>query len=321
MPLDNVIFPKQFSLGERDPEKVKLFQQALFRAASDAQPLLSYLVKPAGTKILRNVPANIKKEHAILDWSGRRAKSFKLPCSMTAEEAATIPAGSSQKTNNRWSGQIKGTNISSGALYTCLDPISFANEALRYTRGTTLKSVPWKGSPNGKAEYTVFGPAAKDFGQMLVNRIYFVFTTTTALRIANLNPSASATFYEAIESNHSYQIAKQALRVRPHIRELIFDLVDYTASRPIGLAILLGKFAHALTVQSAQKELSTEESGENLVLGGADGQILKFLRPSGRLAEGTEGGIAALLEIPGKTGTADRIVLPGFVLPTSNKEI
>jgi len=322
MALDNVIFPKPFSLGARDSEYVKAFQKAIFRAAAKALKNLPRETIPAGQRILRNVPARVTRKVDVYDFSDKTTKSCQVPFAMTDEDARTIPPESAQSTGNRWSGLIKDLHLSRGALYTCKDPIALANESLRYSRQNRTESINWAGSKDGRAEYTVYGPAAKSFTQLLVNRLYFLFTLTRSVQFIDLSLANSGNFYELIESDPDYKTAKEKLNLRVPLWQLVFDPVDYTASRPIGLAALLDTSADGVKVESAQHEVSNSEvPGINLVFGGNDNQKLHFLQPSGKILEGLDAGRPALLEIPYQPGSGPgQVILPGSVLPTGSPD-
>jgi hypothetical protein len=242
-----------------------------------------------------------------------------VPFSITPDEARTIPRGASETTSNRWSGKLT-ENISRGALYTSLDPISLANEALRYSREKITEAIDWKGSSTGKAEYTRFGPRATDFRQLLVNRIYFVFTLLNSIEVVNLSPSISRNFFDRIESDSRYRKASEALGVMADLSRLVFDPIDFTASLPVGLAALLATSTDGIKVETAQHETAAAtDHGGNVVLGGGDGHSISSLQPTGRLIEGSEEGRPALLELPISIAISHNdssIIVPGSVLST-----
>lgn len=307
MPLDNVIFPEPFQLSNRNPRglpkpaqlaAITNFQAAVFESASRARNTLRPSVLLAGTILMRNVPSEYGK---------------------TGDQARTVPSNASKSTKVRWSGLIEGTAISMGALYTSLDAKGLLSEAMRYRRGTIVRSLPWVGSPSAKAKYTVFGPTSKDYAQLLVGRVYYTFKLKNDITVFDLTPSAASGFYKTIESDREYQAARRDLRIQPELWRIAFDPVDYTVSRPLGLSVLLGPIGHGLRVESAQNEIpEIAGSGANVVLGGADGRQINFLEPVGKLLAGTSEGHPALLEIKLDHGAMDHAaVMPGSVLPVS----
>ncbi len=297
MSLDNMIFPLPFRLSSRDAGKVTNFQIAAFESGKRARGKLKRSVVPAGATILRNVKSEYGK---------------------TGDQARTIPPSASTRTDVRWSGQIQNTRIGKGALYTSLDLKGFLNEARRYTRSAITRSIPWRGSSNGEAQYTVYGPATKDYGQLLVGHAYYVFRLKHPIGVADLTPSVSSEFYDAVEASRDYQLAKRDLGVQAPLWRIASDPVDYTGSRPLGLSALLGGDIEGLRVESAQDEVfEIQGSATNIVLPGEDGKQIDFLEPVGKLVAGTSQGQPALVEIKLHHGTIEHAaILPGSVLPT-----
>jgi hypothetical protein len=310
MPLDNVIFPDAFRLANRNPlslepkehaNTIKDFQVALFESAQRAINRLTPQVIPAGSILMRNVGAEFGK---------------------TGYEARRIPPNASKKTNVRWSGCIEGTKIARGALYTSLDAKGLVSEARRYSRERMEREVPWQGSTTGKAKYTVFGPAEKDYKQMLVGRVYYAFKLLRDITVVDLTPSAAPTFYASIEGDKAYQKSKERLRVQAELWRIVLDPVDYTGSRPIGLSILAGANGMHIRVQTAQAEASDlTGDGANIVIGGADDEQISFLEPVGRLAAGISDGRLALIQADLDPAHASKkVVVPGSVLQTGNTD-
>jgi hypothetical protein len=305
MTLDNVIFPEPFKLSNRNPHGVtsdkqaKLisnFQLALFESAKRASHGLKQVIVPQGEKVLRSV----KDRFSNMD-------------------ARKVPPGASMKTDVRWSGLIAGTNVCRGALYTSQDTKGFLNEARRYSRAREIKEIPWTGGNAGTAKYTVFGPASEDYRQLLVGQTYYTFVLKDAISVADLTPASSSNFYTRIDADRGYQAAKRDLRVQPDLWKLVFDPVDYTASRPVGLSVLLGSQLSGIRVISAQSEVpELPGSGHNLVLGGEDGKDIAYLRPTGQLIAGTSNHRPALIEISfDGINTNAGTILRGSVLKTS----
>lgn len=301
MSLNDVIFPKLFLLGSRDSKAVQAFQKAIFTAATSAHRALSPYLLPAGTTVFRNVPTKLSDP----------------PREMTHALAREVPDGSSLSNCNRWSGQLAGTNLACGALYTCFDPIALTNEALRYSRQKAVKTIAWQGSPSGTAKYTVFGSPAGTFQQLLANRVYFVFRLRRPIRIVNLDPEVSPGFYDLIQQDDCYRKAKDMIRTQASLQKLIFEPLDYTASRPLGLNVLLNKSVDGFRIRTVPDEVSDGKTkGHNLIIGGADGHPVDFLEYTGRLVEGLDGGRPALLQIDHKPGSIDRAILSGSVFRT-----
>ncbi len=309
MPLDNIIFPDAFKLANRNPEGLSReehektiinFQLAVFESGKRAFNKLQPRIIQAGAVLMRNVKAEFGK---------------------TGYEPRTIPPNASKKTDVRWSGLIKDTNIARGALYTSLDSKGLLNEAMRYKRDVTRREVPWKGSASGKAAYTVFGPSTRDYQQLLVGRVYYSFKLTQDIKVVDLTPSVSSRFYDAVENDPAYQKMKRDLRVQPDLWRIAFDPVDYTGSRPLGLSILVGHSLDAIQVQTAQTEVPEIPGlGLNVVIGGDDGKQLNFLQPIGKLIVGTSAGRPALLEVGLDAAQSEQtVVVPGSVLPTADK--
>ncbi len=301
MALDNMIFPLPFRLSSRDSAKVTNFQVAAFESGKRAGGKLTKSILSAGTTVLRNVKDEYGK---------------------TGDQARTVPPSASKNTGVRWSGLIQDTNIGKGALYTSLDMKGFLNEARRHARTAVTRTIPWLGSSNGEAQYTVFGPTTKDYGQLLVGHAYYVFKLKHPITLVNLTPSSNSEFYSTIEASRDYQLAKRDLGVQAPLWRIASDPVDYTGSRPLGLSALLGSNVEGLRVESAQDEVSEiAGSATNIVLAGEDGKQIDFLEPMGKLVAGTSEGRPALLEIKLNHGTTDRgSVLPGSVLPTGAAE-
>lgn len=310
MPLDNVIFPDAFRLANRNPlglepkehtRTIQDFQVALFESAQRAFSRLTPQVLPAGSILMRNVGSEFGK---------------------TGYEARKVPPNASKKTNVRWSGCIEGTKIGCGALYTSLDAKGLVSEARRYSREKMEREVPWQGSMTGKARYTVFGPAEKDYKQMLVGRVYYAFKLLRDITVVDLTPSTAGAFYAAIEGDGACQKSKERLRIQSDLRRVVFDPVDYTGSRPIGLSILAGANGIHIRVQTAQSEASDlAGDGANIVIGGADDEQISFLEPVGRLVAGISGGRHALIQADLDPAHASRkVVVPGSVLQTGNTE-
>jgi hypothetical protein len=85
MPLDNIIFPKPFSLPSRNEKAVCSFQMALFNAPTETQPYLEREIMPAGTKILRNVPQLYPKTRPFMAFRREKvtARRFHLRSRLT----------------------------------------------------------------------------------------------------------------------------------------------------------------------------------------------------------------------------------------------
>jgi hypothetical protein len=301
MPLDNVIFPDRFRMANRNPHElspeeqrksIANFQIAIFEAGRRAYNKVNPRVIQAGSILMRSVESEFGK---------------------TGEQARTIPPGASKKLNVRWSGLIEGTAVGRGALYTSLDCKGLLNEAVRYKRKRIPRKVDWKG---GEATYTVFGASTKDYGELLVGRVYYSFKLTQDIQVVDLTPSACNGFYDAVENDPGYKAARKDLRVQQHLWQMAFDPVDYTGSRPLGLSMIACHPVHGIQVQTAQTEVpELPGQGLNVVLGGDDDKQLHYLKPIGKLIAGTSGGHSALLEVSldGKQGEHE-IVVPGSVL-------
>ena len=102
---------------------------------------------------------------------------------------------------------------------------------------------------------------------------------------------------------------------------MVFDPVDYTASRPIGLSILAGASGVHIRVHTAQSEVpELAGDGTNIVIGGVDNEEIHFLEPIGRLVAGVSDGRPALIQVNLDPADADRkVVVPGSVLPTGKE--
>jgi hypothetical protein len=287
MPLDNIIFPKAFQLGSRDPARVRDFQVAILESAKRASSLLTHKRIARGQMVFRNASEKYMKDP-------RR-----------------VPPHASESLTNRWSGSIASTTFRHGALYTSEDLNGFVNEAMRYNRIGHRRSVPWKGD---KAEYTVFGPASSDYSKLLVGQVYYGFTVDYSIDVLNATPEDAPRFYAHIEADKSYQAAKNALGLSGDMGKLVANFVDYTASRPVGLSVLLGSSAEGLRVRTAQNEAVTPgNGGYNLVLRGDDGAEISYLRLKSRFIAGNSGGQSALME----TDASDSSAVTGDIVPGS----
>jgi hypothetical protein len=304
--MDNVIFPDPFRLDSRNPRglsknsqenAIKNFQMAVFESAKRAAGKLKIVRTAAGEKILRSVNYEFK------------------------DDAQRVPPRASRSTENRWSGAIPKTDIRRGALYTSLDLKGFVNEAMRHKRVGTTSKVRWEGSRSGFAEYTTYGPTSKDYKELLAGKVYRVFELKHSIDLADLSKAQAAKFYEQIENDRVYRTACNDLRVTQKLIPLVFDPVEYTSSRPVGLSVLLGHSGEGIRVVTAQAEASElKGSGYNLVLGGDDGEKISYLRPTGMLIAGTSSHQPALLEVDDVGGShpSQGTVVPGSILDTKS---
>jgi hypothetical protein len=168
----------------------------------------------------------------------------------------------------------------------------------------------------------MFGPAEKDYKQMLVGRVYYAFKLLRDILVVDLTLSAAGAFYASIEGDKGYQKSKERLRMQSELWRIAFDPVDYTGSRPIGLSILAGANGIHIRAQTAQPEASDlAGDGANIVIGRADDEQISFLEPVGRLAAGTSDGRLALTQADLDPAHASRkVVVPGSVLQTGNTD-
>lgn len=135
----------------------------------------------------------------------------------------------------------------------------------------------------------------------------------------DLTPQTASKFYTQIEADPAYQAAKRDLRVQADLRKLVLDPLDYTASLPLGLSVLLGLDVDGMRVISAQNEVpGLLGSGHNLVLGGDDGQAIAYLRPTGKLIAGVSNRRSALIEVDDDGLRLDNgVIVPGSVINIS----
>jgi hypothetical protein len=139
------------------------------------------------------------------------------------------------------------------------------------------RTIPWVGSSNCKAEYTVFGPTTKDYSQLLVGHTYYIFQLKHPITVVDLSPSAYNEFYSSVEASRGHQLAKRDLGVQVPLWRIASDPVDYTGSRPLGLSILLGSDTEGLRIESAHDEVSEiAGSATNIVFPGDDGRQIDF---------------------------------------------